>query len=296
MLPDFEIQKDTAADVQETNQLELKNGVEPDENLDQSKETENLGIDHSHLSTSGLRLAEMVRNEVLEVTELNDIPLSLPLYEAGLDSLSVIALLPRLNKMIPHGLPRLPNTLLFHYPTIVDIAILMDSLTQSAAEPATKQPKAANVVHDDKINCHSNSKGATMPPMEFPINMSPLVMVQRGRPSVCKKTVYLLPGACFSARCFVQLANMLGPEVPVYGFEDLTLYNLRPEWTSIEEIAIEFVRVLREHQPEGPYIVGGWSMGGVIGYEVMRQLLKVWILKEMFCCNEYLSYWLMKFM
>ena len=41
---------------------------------------------------------------------------------------------------------------------------------------------------------------------------------------------------------------------------------------SVEEMAARYLRELRSVQPEGPYRLGGWSMGGLVAFEMARQL------------------------
>jgi thioesterase domain-containing protein len=38
-------------------------------------------------------------------------------------------------------------------------------------------------------------------------------------------------------------------------------------------MAAHYIREIREAQPEGPYYLGGWSFGGVIAFEMARQLM-----------------------
>ena len=40
----------------------------------------------------------------------------------------------------------------------------------------------------------------------------------------------------------------------------------------IEEMAAHYIREIRNVQPEGPYQLGGWSMGGMVALEMARQL------------------------
>jgi amino acid adenylation domain-containing protein len=42
--------------------------------------------------------------------------------------------------------------------------------------------------------------------------------------------------------------------------------------TSLEDIARTHVEQLRSIQPDGPYLLAGWSFGGVLGYEMAQQL------------------------
>jgi amino acid adenylation domain-containing protein len=41
---------------------------------------------------------------------------------------------------------------------------------------------------------------------------------------------------------------------------------------AIERLAFEYLQVLREHTPHGPYALGGLSFGGAVAYEMARQL------------------------
>lgn len=41
---------------------------------------------------------------------------------------------------------------------------------------------------------------------------------------------------------------------------------------SLEEIAAEYVQLIRQFQPSGPYALLGWCVGGVLAFEVARQL------------------------
>jgi hypothetical protein len=43
---------------------------------------------------------------------------------------------------------------------------------------------------------------------------------------------------------------------------------------SIEEMASIFIRSIRKIQPEGPYLIGGWSAGSIYAYEVAHHLMR----------------------
>ncbi len=45
-----------------------------------------------------------------------------------------------------------------------------------------------------------------------------------------------------------------------------------PHLPTLEEIAAAQIRTIRAIQPEGPYLLGGFCNGGVIAYEIARQL------------------------
>jgi amino acid adenylation domain-containing protein len=69
--------------------------------------------------------------------------------------------------------------------------------------------------------------------------------------------------------CYVELARRLGEEQPFYG---LQRPDLQVELGSIEAMAAHYLEAVRSVQPEGPYRLGGWSLGGVVAFEMARQL------------------------
>ncbi|HEY0783841.1 MAG TPA: amino acid adenylation domain-containing protein, partial [Thermoanaerobaculia bacterium] len=72
-----------------------------------------------------------------------------------------------------------------------------------------------------------------------------------------------------SVLCYADLARRLGPEQPFYG---LQAPDAAARWT-LEEMADAYLAELRAVQPQGPYRLGGWSMGGVVAYEMARRLV-----------------------
>jgi thioesterase domain-containing protein len=71
---------------------------------------------------------------------------------------------------------------------------------------------------------------------------------------------------------FRHLARLLGPEQTVYGIQARGLYDDSPPDTSIEAMAAHYVAAIRAVYPRGPYALGGLSFGGVVAFEMARQL------------------------
>ncbi|MFJ7958868.1 amino acid adenylation domain-containing protein, partial [Streptomyces sp. NPDC096319] len=67
--------------------------------------------------------------------------------------------------------------------------------------------------------------------------------------------------------CYAELAELLGDEQPFYA-----LQLPDAELTSVGAMAAHYAAAVREALPEGPYRLGGWSMGGVIALEMAAQL------------------------
>jgi amino acid adenylation domain-containing protein len=68
-----------------------------------------------------------------------------------------------------------------------------------------------------------------------------------------------------------DLAKYLGPDQPFYGLQSRSLNGKTPH-TSIAEMAAHYIEEMRAVQPNGPYLIGGRSLGGIIAYEMACQL------------------------
>jgi len=64
----------------------------------------------------------------------------------------------------------------------------------------------------------------------------------------------------------------LGADQPFYGLQARGLAGEDTPFTDIEAMAAHYGEALRQMQPHGPYTLGGWSLGGIIAYELARQL------------------------
>ena len=69
-----------------------------------------------------------------------------------------------------------------------------------------------------------------------------------------------------------RLASHLPANQPVYGLRAVGLDGLSRPHDTIEAMAAHYVQLIVGQQPDGPYAVGGFSLGGVIAYEMARQL------------------------
>src|SRR5579862_2752849 len=71
---------------------------------------------------------------------------------------------------------------------------------------------------------------------------------------------------------YQPLARALGTQQPFYGFRSPHITRNEIIETSIEELAAIYVKELRDFYPQGPYLLGGGSLGGIIAFEMAQQL------------------------
>jgi thioesterase domain-containing protein len=71
---------------------------------------------------------------------------------------------------------------------------------------------------------------------------------------------------------FQNLARHLDPDQPVYGLQAKGLDGKQAPHTRFEDMAADYIKEIRTVQPEGPYLLAGYSSGGVVAFEMAQQL------------------------
>jgi amino acid adenylation domain-containing protein len=71
-----------------------------------------------------------------------------------------------------------------------------------------------------------------------------------------------------------NLVPYLGSEQPIYGLQPQGGDGKQPLHTQIEDMAAAYIQEIRSVQPKGPYLLSGHSSGGIIAFEMARQLQK----------------------
>ena len=83
----------------------------------------------------------------------------------------------------------------------------------------------------------------------------------------------LLHGADGAVMFYREFASRLNTQSTIYGLESPLLSD--PEFEipdSVEQLAVGYLQRIRTLQPQGPYRIAGYSFGGVLAYEIVRQL------------------------
>lgn len=154
-------------------------------------------------------------------------------FEMGGHSLLVAQLMTRVEREFGQ---RLPLGVLFEDPTVEHLAAVL-----------CRRQRAADV---------------------YP---SMLVPITAADPS--RKPLFFVHPAGGSVFCYGDLGALLGPDQPFYGLQAQGLDGKEEPYTRLEPMARHYLRLVKTVQPRGPYLLGGWSMGGVVAFEMARQLL-----------------------
>lgn len=98
---------------------------------------------------------------------------------------------------------------------------------------------------------------------------SSLVPIQ---PSGTKPPFFCMHGQQGDVLNLRKLANYLGSGHPFYGLQAQGLDGKALPYFRIEDMAAHYIKEIQTLQPEGPYYLGGNSMGGTVAFEMAQQL------------------------
>ncbi|HZF87479.1 non-ribosomal peptide synthetase [Streptomyces sp.] len=97
----------------------------------------------------------------------------------------------------------------------------------------------------------------------------PLVPI---RPDGDRRPMFFVHPMGGNVLCYVRFAKHLPDDRPFYALQAAGADPGTEPLRSVEEIAAGYVEAIRRVQPSGPYVIGGWSFGGFVAFEMARQL------------------------
>jgi len=92
------------------------------------------------------------------------------------------------------------------------------------------------------------------------------------RPGGTRPPLFLVHPVGGNVLCYAQLVRHLAAGRPVYGLQARGLDGGEEPPPTIAAMADDYIAALLAVAPHGPYLLGGWSMGGVVAFEMGRRL------------------------
>jgi thioesterase domain-containing protein/acyl carrier protein len=84
--------------------------------------------------------------------------------------------------------------------------------------------------------------------------------------------LFLVHGAGLNVLLYNTLINNMSIDQPVYGLQAKGLNGVDKPLETMEEIALHYIAEIKTEFPKGPYALAGFSLGGIIAFEMTRQL------------------------
>lgn len=92
------------------------------------------------------------------------------------------------------------------------------------------------------------------------------------KPTGTKPPLFIVNGLDMNVLLFNNIARNMDPEQPVYGFQPRGLNGIDEPFDTIEDMAAEYIAALLDRDFTDDYALAGYSHGGVVAFEMARQL------------------------
>lgn len=148
-----------------------------------------------------------------------------------------------------------PISTLFEAPTIAQCAALIE---KTAAKPQARADE-------------ETTGGATVTALDQQPRLLHLVRMDGGK-SARRTPFFLCAGMFGNILNLRHLAVQIGADRPVYGLQARGIYGGQEPHETFEDMARDYLAEVRSVQPHGPYLLGGFSGGGLVAYEMAQQL------------------------
>lgn len=203
----------------------------------------------------------------VDISEVSD---DADLAEMGMDSLMSLTILGELREKTGVDLP---STFLTTNPTIKDIedALGMRPKAKAAAPKPAAQKAAAPTQKKTDMN-EVSARLSALNKTDISAYPSATSVLLQGNAKTATKKIFFLPDGSGSATSYVSIPN-IGPDTCAYGLNCPYMKDPTKWECGIEVGSLIYLAEIKRRQPTGPYIIGGWSAGGVIAYAVAQALL-----------------------
>ncbi len=92
------------------------------------------------------------------------------------------------------------------------------------------------------------------------------------KPGGSKTTLYIVHGGGLNVLLFNTLARNMHPDQPVYALQAKGLNGIDEPLDRMEDIAAHYISEILTNNPVGPYALAGYSFGGIIAFEMAKQM------------------------
>src|SRR5579862_3794159 len=99
--------------------------------------------------------------------------------------------------------------------------------------------------------------------------LSPLVMLKSGIPG---PSLFIASGLGGGPAEFFQLVKYMRTPYGVFGLQPKGIEGFDDPCTRIEDMAEFYLKAIVRFQPQGPYFLAGYSLGGLVAMEMARTL------------------------
>jgi amino acid adenylation domain-containing protein len=188
--------------------------------------------------TPGEKLLAEVWSELLGVEKVG---VHDDFFELGGHSLAAVQMMTRVKEATGK---KLPLTTLFQHSTIHKLAGQLNGFNQ-------------------------NGKGASNGVSVDNQGFTSLVPIREGG---SKPALYLVHGGGLHVLFYQNMVKYMDADQPIYALQARGLDGKEEPFDRIEDMAAHYISEILRSNPEGPYCLAGYSLGGIVAWEMAKQL------------------------
>jgi len=87
-----------------------------------------------------------------------------------------------------------------------------------------------------------------------------------------KAPLFIVHGGGLDVLYFANMSKHLDEEQPLYGLQGVGSNGFDDWYESIEDMAANYIQAIVKINPNGPYALAGYCVGGIVAFEMTRQL------------------------
>ncbi|MEI7063625.1 SDR family NAD(P)-dependent oxidoreductase [Dickeya chrysanthemi] len=212
-----------------------------------------------------------------------------PFTELGLNSINAVGFIDAVNRAFAS---RLTIKAIFDHPTIEALSLYLDDPMPSSV-PGSKDNTVASVpvsagdalvqkAANDSLRASGETVAASQGrpavnawlkhyPECIPLSarLRQVGITDQPKPESARFWIHPLTG---STGLYLKIADNLGDEYAIWGIQSRGFLTRFQPLESIESMARYYIEIIQAADATGPYALAGYSMGGIIAYEMARQL------------------------
>jgi thioesterase domain-containing protein len=143
----------------------------------------------------------------------------------------------------------------------ISLTVLLQNIAVATGVQVSMGVFLQNPTYGHALDVLEGKGGLNLPPTVVPL-----------APGNQQPPLFLVAGAGGGVHWFRELVAEMGLKRAVYGLESQALTPAVRAGFTIAGAAEEFLKAVRVVQPNGPYLLGGYSLGGLIALEMAQRL------------------------
>ena len=225
-------------------------------------------------STPQTHVEKLLATIWTDLLEVSGIGVNDNFFEVGGHSLLAVRLFAQIEKRFGK---RLPLATLFQAPTIAQLATILEKTCKWSSLVAINPIEAPSPFGrglGSGLQCPA-APATPLFPGPSPSGRRETTVASAmiaARDTSSKPPFFCVHALGGNVLEYYDLAHYLGKAQPFYGLQSAGLDGKHAAHTRVEDMAAHYIKEMRELQPAGPYFIGGRSLGGMIAFEMARQL------------------------